>query len=93
MVTDIQYVAAQVAPYMVAAAGRLCYLGADLVDLVSINTKRDELGEKVWLLEDDKCQFKERYVILAREKGVAKDQVLAWMGSWSICRNKCEMWW
>lgn len=80
MVTDIQYVAAQVAPYMVAAAGRLCYLGADLVDLVSINTKRDELGEKVWLLEDEKCKFKDRYIILAGEKFSSKDQVTSLHG-------------
>lgn len=35
MEIDLQYVVAHVAPYSVATASRLCYLGADLAEMAT----------------------------------------------------------
>lgn len=75
MSNDLQYTIAKVALYLVAAADRLRYLGVDMEKLVAVKTEHDELGEKVWLLEDAKCNFEERYAILAREKSAIEYQV------------------
>ena len=59
MVNDIQYITTQVAPYLVVAIGRLCYIGADLAELATVKSKRDELAEKVWVLEEEWRKFDE----------------------------------
>lgn len=73
MATSLQYVAEQVASYLVATVGRLHYLGANVAKLVVVKVERDEIEEKVWLLKDKRCKFEERYVVLAGEKSTAED--------------------
>lgn len=58
-----------------ATAGCRCYLGDDLVEFATIKTKHDEIGEKVWLLDCEKRNFEERYVVLVGEKFSAEYQV------------------
>lgn len=55
MANDLPYFIVEVAPYLVAAAGCLFYMGADLEELAAVKSERDELAEKVWLLEEDPC--------------------------------------
>lgn len=76
MSNDLQYVVAQVAPYLVAAAGHLRYLGVNLEELVTVKIEQGELGDKVWLPKDEKCKFEEHYAVLAGEKSVVEDQVV-----------------
>lgn len=75
MATDLQYAAAHVALYFVATAGCRRYLGADLVEFATIKTKHNEIGEKVWLLDYEKRNFEERYVVLVGEEFYAEYQV------------------
>lgn len=51
----------------------LRYLGADLVELGTVRTEHEELGQKVWLLDGEKHKFKERYVVLYGEKFATED--------------------
>ncbi|CAI9280330.1 unnamed protein product [Lactuca saligna] len=74
MANDLQYVVAQVTPYLVVSASRLHYMGADLVELAAVKSEHDELAEKVWLLEEERCNFDERYLVLSGEKIVAEAQ-------------------
>lgn len=62
MANDLQYVAAQVAPYFVAASDCLRYLGADLADLVMVKIESNDLRENMGLLQDERCKFEECYM-------------------------------
>lgn len=63
--------------YLVAAVDRLRYLGANLAKLAGVKTEYDELSEKVWLHEDDKYGFEERYVVRAGDKSTVEDKVVS----------------
>ncbi|CAI9299474.1 unnamed protein product [Lactuca saligna] len=60
MANDLQYAATQVAPYLLAVAGRLCYIGAYLAELAAVKSEHNELVEKVQNLESEKEAFVER---------------------------------
>nr|KAJ0190401.1 hypothetical protein LSAT_V11C800449420 [Lactuca sativa] len=72
MENDLQYVVAQVAPYLVAVVGRLCYIGADLEELDDVKSEHDKIVEKVWHLKEERCKFGERYLVLSGEKTVVE---------------------
>ncbi|CAI9289539.1 unnamed protein product [Lactuca saligna] len=57
------------------STGYLRYLGADLAELVVVKIERDELREKVCLLQDERNNFEERYVVLAGESSIVEDHV------------------
>lgn len=75
MATDLQYLVAQVAPYLVVATGRFRYLGADLTELVVVKIERDDLRENLCLLEHDIHKFGEHYVVIAGENSAGEDHV------------------
>lgn len=64
---DLQYNTTQGAPYLVAVAVRLLYIGADLSELVGVKSERHELAKNVWLLEKERRMFDERYLMLSGE--------------------------
>lgn len=80
MADDLQYAVAVVAPYLVVAADRLRYIGADQAELALIKSECDELAERVWFLEDERCKFDERYLVLPEEKTATEAQVVTLNG-------------
>lgn len=59
-----------------AATSRICYIGADLVELDVVKSEHVELTEKVWLLEEEQHKFDECCLMLSREKTVVEAQVV-----------------
>lgn len=51
-------------------------MGANRAALAIVKTEHGDLGEKVWLLEDEKHKFDEHYVVLAGESFAVKNQVV-----------------
>ncbi|CAI9283257.1 unnamed protein product [Lactuca saligna] len=47
MANDLQYAATQFSPYLVAAAGHLRYIGANLTEFAVVKSEHDELMQKV----------------------------------------------
>ncbi|CAI9276496.1 unnamed protein product [Lactuca saligna] len=84
------YATTQVAPYLVAAVGHLCYVGSNLVDLVAVKSKHDELVEKVWLLKEERHKFDECYLMLSGEKTIVEAQVATLHGEFAteVSRRK-----
>lgn len=75
------YAAAQAAPYMVAAARRVCQVGLDSRELASGRVERGELRVDLLGLEEEKHKFEERYNLLAGEKASLEERVVALDGS------------
>lgn len=65
MANNLLYEAAQVAPYLVAAARRLRHVSSDLAELTTVKVERNELREMVVVLEEEKRKFGEFYDLLA----------------------------
>ncbi|CAI9291660.1 unnamed protein product [Lactuca saligna] len=65
-----------VAPYLVVDVGRLRYMGVDLAKVAAVKSERDELAEKVWLLEEERHKIDERYLVLSGEKTVVEAQAV-----------------
>lgn len=72
MANNLQYAVAQVSPYLAVTTGHLDYIGDNLAELVAVKSDRDELAEKVWLLEEEQSKFVEQYLVLSREKTVVE---------------------
>ncbi|CAI9299647.1 unnamed protein product [Lactuca saligna] len=67
-------------PYLVVDTSRFCYIGVDLAELAAVKSEHDKLTENVWLIEEERRNFDECYLVLSSEKTVVEAQAATLVG-------------